>query len=155
MLTACPRSHAARQKKSTDCWNIFPTNRCLAHNYFSMSTPAVNISKSTLFLYNYPNDLTFPPLYIVPSIARSSIYPFKKIPCNTFFTLYAGDMMQYYFINDLIQEKCFSMNFYVKQNFSSLRQLGIEQNRCAMACQGYGAVFSIPSKIGSDRFVPE
>ena len=24
------------------------------------------------------------------STARSSIYPFKKIPCNTFFTLYAG-----------------------------------------------------------------
>ena len=107
MLTACPRSHAARQKKSTDCWNIFPTNRCLAHNYFSMSTPAVNISKSTLFLYNYPNDLTFPPLYIVPSIARSSIYPFKKIPCNTFFTLYAGVIRKYDFFNNFATKSSF------------------------------------------------
>ena len=34
-----------------------------------------------------------------------------------------------------------------------IRQIQIEQNRCAMACQGCGAAFLF-SKIGSDRIVP-
>ena len=108
MLTAGPRSHAARHKKAALTAIISPlTTSALLYNYFSMSTPAVNISKSTLFLYNYPNDLTFPPLYIVPSIARSSIYPFKKIPCNTFFTLYAGVIRKYDFFNNLATKSSF------------------------------------------------
>ena len=32
--------------------------------------------------------------------------------------------------------------------------LQIEQNRCAMACQGCDAIFSTFSKKGSDRIVP-
>jgi len=32
-------------------------------------------------------------------------------------------------------------------------KLQIEQNRCAMACQGNGAVFTF-SKKGSDRIIP-
>ena len=35
-----------------------------------------------------------------------------------------------------------------------VRKYKIEQNRCAMACQGCGAVSSTSSKIGSDRIVP-
>ena len=35
-----------------------------------------------------------------------------------------------------------------------IRETEIEQNRCAMACQGCGAVSSTSSKIGSDRIVP-
>ena len=38
--------------------------------------------------------------------------------------------------------------------FSTLYKAEIEQNRCAMACQGCGAVSSTSSKIGSDRIVP-
>ena len=128
MLTACPRSHAARQKKSTDCWNIFPTNRCLAHNYSSMSTPAINIFKSTLFLYNYPNDLTPKTFYIVTTLCTvlfdipkcfaacltvalfsiiycaisntlSSIYAFKKIPCIMYFYIVCRGELIYVYIH--------------------------------------------------------
>ena len=40
-------------------------------------------------------------------------------------------------------------------NFDArIPKIEIEQNRCAMACQGCGAVSSTSSKIGSDRIVP-
>ena len=38
-------------------------------------------------------------------------------------------------------------------NLNIYDEIQIEQNRCAMACQGYGAVFTF-SKKGSDRIIP-
>lgn len=45
MLTACPRSHAARHKKSTDCCIIYTTTGALLITILACLPPAVNIFK--------------------------------------------------------------------------------------------------------------
>ena len=104
--------------ESTTCYSC---KEHRANTHFSLYQKHSRFSTGSVlvfFLFNYPNNLTFPPFYIVTTIctvlllipnilavcrtvalfstiysairiARSSIYPFKKISCVDVCTFYA------------------------------------------------------------------